>query len=124
MQGIGSTVHTFVGGKIVHLQFRPFRNGPTPGNYVLLPAIQDLIYGRIVLMVPRGAVTGSLAAKAYLSGNPGSVSQKDGFPGISRGGSFVLSERPIPGMNTLVVTSGFADLIGALGSSGTTISLH
>jgi len=138
----GSAMSGFVSGKRVQVQFRPVGNAPPPGNYTLLPAVQDPIYGQVVLMAPQSGGWQNAAIKPWMPGfslgglvSAGSVAEKvgwlagaikDGGRGSNLGGLvFVLSDRPIAGMNSLVVTFGFADLISALRlSGGATISVR
>ena len=73
---------------------------------------------------PKGAYKISLHApmEAAYGANP-KVAIKGGFqaPGASQaaaGQVFVLSNRPIAGQNSLVVSSGYADLMDALRAAG------
>jgi hypothetical protein len=124
-----------LGGKPVHCMMRPAQGGALPpaGDYEILPPVSDPIYGRLALMAPAGqlaaiewnwttAPAGGLAAsEKYLKDaakfweKPLGEQKPDSAGG---GGVFVLSDRPVLGRNCIVVSSGFADLMDALQTSG------
>jgi hypothetical protein len=125
-----------VGGKNMHVTIRPGGAAPPPGNYDIHPPVQDPIYGMVALMVP-SASPGSLpfdtvAAKLALANTHPQAFQYRGSPAVvpavqsvnTLSQPFVLSDKPIPGRNCIVVSAGFADLMDALqASGGTTIKV-
>jgi len=95
---------------------------PQPGVYQILPPINDPIYGPVVLMAPAIQTTGAAAQKQAIS-----IPQKIAISSaiqtltgssIRSGSVFVLGSKAIAGYNTLIVTTGFADLLRALTASG------
>ena len=88
------------------------------GNYIIHEPVNDPVYGMIAHVTTESAKLGSAA------GNPehhhhfhhhhfGIASQVSPTTG-----AFLLSDRPIPGQNSIVVTLGFADLMDALQNGG------
>lgn len=75
-----------------------------PGRYRLLPPVDDAVYGTVVMAVPQGlapmgrsyVLKDAMVSAGLLSGLPDS--------------SFALSERPLPGVPTLIVYNGHAGL--------------
>jgi len=137
------TIAGSLGGRFLHCTMRPAQGGALPpaGDYEILPPMNDPIYGRVALMVPVGVAgairTGLTMEKAVQSSvaflkpdvTPTAKGQKDyekpmaarrmGHPpGAAGGQAFVLSDRPVLGRNSIVVSSGFADLMDALQTSG------
>ena len=113
-----------LGGKLVRGVLRPGSVVPK-GSYMLLPAVQDPIYGSLVRMVPAGGQGTDHAARAVKklsfvageSANLPKVKRDIGDAQASAGG-FVLSSKAMPGRNNLVVNFGFSDLIEALETGG------
>ena len=140
LEGSSRTLTGGLGGKFLHCTMRLGQGGdfPPAGDYEILPPISDPIYGMVALMVPaRG-----LGAKDIFKYEKPLLEHKDwagggGVPSVcayefyvhikgedespsSKGGRqiFVLSDKPVLGHNSIVLNSGFADLLDALQTSG------
>jgi hypothetical protein len=87
-----------IGGKALHCVMGRSQGGANlpSGEYQIVSPQNDVIFGTIALIVP---------------------AEKWGAPGALEA-TFVLSDRPILGRNSVIVQSGFADLMDALKVSG------
>lgn len=142
-----TTLIAHIGGRTFHLMIQP-RGAPPPGNYDIHPPVQDPVYGMLALMLPAAGPAAPHGEKdwkywtyqpamhanapAALSpyqpvklGSPAYAKMVSPAAGLSRPESpsqgpqvFVISDRPIPGRNAVVISSGFADLMDALRASG------
>ena len=127
----GTTLIGHIGGRTIHLMIQP-RGAPPPGNYEIHPPVQDPVYGMVALMVPTAGPASYANAPAALSpyqpvklGTPAYVKMVSPAAGLTRVESptrgpqvFVISDKPIPGRNAVVISSGFADLMDALHAHG------
>lgn len=130
------TVTGFIANKAISFKTQPATTGSKPpaGNYVIHPPVNDPIYGLVALMTPVGSSgSGNAMGKVYISPiltetkiNTELAVAKLAGPAFIKTGPlkpkvvFVLTSRPISGQNSLVVTSGFADLLDALQTAGGT----
>ena len=134
---VGSrTIAGNLSGKFLHCTMRPAQGGALPpaGEYEILPPVSDPIYGRLALIVPAG---GSAAIRIGKHGRlsatisdvsvqvcfgksavSGFIERPDTTKSAAGGQVFVLSDRPVLGRNCIVVSSGFADLMDGLQTSG------
>jgi hypothetical protein len=127
---VGSrTIMGSLGAKFLHCTMRPAQGGvlPPPGEYQIVAPVSDPIYGRLALMTPAGGsapIPGKftekpLTGKSWEKPDSGKFSEKyDSIHSAGGGQVFVLSDRPVLGRNCIVVSSGFADLMDALLTSG------
>jgi hypothetical protein len=132
-----STITGFHGGKSLQVSLRsqPGLTSPRPGAYFLHPPLKDPIFGMFAVLTPAGAqvdtgptqvliglITASLAkggAKATgITPQSGDSAAVATFLVNQNPGAFVLSNRNLQGKNSLLVITGFADLIEALRSGG------
>ena len=127
-------------GKPLNCLVNPSQPGSAPveGVYQIQPPIEDVVFGQLAVMTPVGGaysigeafVKDWVAPPSYshLGGAsvshiekciPASASLFDKLVGAHGGAaSFVLSSRPIPGRNCLVIQSNFADFMDALKTTG------
>ena len=121
---MGRPVHAFaLDGKV--------GAAPPPGEYDLLPPVEDPVFGSYIIAVRRGAgiTVGLHWSKRPVE--PGVAPRHEGIklptaravkmklPADAAGEeAFVLSKQPIPGRNCVVLASGFSDLLDALSSGG------
>lgn len=100
---------------------------PLPGEYGLLPPLEDPVFGTYIMAVPRDAGYKPGYDWRKLSIEPGTAPRHEGIKLSSAYGEqfikrtaatteegFVLSKQPIPGRNCVVLVSGFSDLLDAL----------
>lgn len=100
---------------------------PLPGEYGLLPPLDDPVFGTYIIAVPRGAGYKPGYDWRKLSTEPGTAPRHEGIKlptarmihwklpaGAEGEAAFVLSKQPIPGRNCVVLVSGFSDLLDAL----------
>ncbi|CAD5373293.1 hypothetical protein RA210_U30205 [Rubrivivax sp. A210] len=100
---------------------------PAPGEYDLLPPLEDPVFGVYIIAVRRGSGFKPGYDWRKLTAEPGVAVRHEGIKlpttrmvewkmpaGASSEDSFVLSKQPIPGRNCVVLASGFADLLEAL----------
>jgi hypothetical protein len=111
-RGRSSIISGIVGGKVLHWAMRLSQAGTNlpSGEYHILPPQNDLIYGTIALVVP--------AEKWEAPGGRIAIKHAARSPTVGTEAAFVLSDRPIRGRNSVIVQSGFADLMDALKVSG------
>ena len=100
------------------------------GVYQIQPPVEDVVFGPCAVMTLAGRSDGGGAVSGSYEFSGRSASTFDKLVGASAslfiklvpqgGGSaaFVLSSRPIPGRNCLVIQSNFADLMDALRTTG------
>jgi hypothetical protein len=101
------------------------------GEYLLLPAVKDAVYGSLLQLVPvgQGATAVPAAGKvdrvasakfdaravASIKFDQHTVANKiNELAGAPLPGTFVLSAKPMPGRNGIVVERGFSDLVEGL----------
>jgi hypothetical protein len=115
------TINGNIGNKNMHIVVRPAQagKGPATGNYIINPPVNDPIYGMVAMMTPSTSPTQSpnVAIKTHLTA-PTAYKHSTTAPTAAAGQVFVLSSRPIAGQNSLVVSSGYADLMDALRAAG------
>ena len=104
---------------------------PPPGEYDLLPPLQDPVFGSYIIAVRRGSGYKPGYDWRKLSGGPGVAVSHEGIKlpsaplapswkewrgavGDPPEAAFVLCKQPIPGRNCIVLASGFSDLLEAL----------
>jgi len=130
------TITGNLSGKFLHCTMRPPQGGalPSAGDYEILPPVSDPIYGRLAVMAPVGGLGATKDVDKSRSACSGFFEKPDAAPramsgrrmdfepdrthGAGGGQVFVLSDRPVLGRNSVVVSSGFADLMDALQTSG------
>lgn len=130
-------------GKSLNCLVNPSQGSVPAGVYQIQPPMDDVVFGQLAVMTPVGRADGGAVSGAYeFSGasassfdkaikmvGPGGASESIAssasagdfikFVGPGHGAaSFVLSSRPIPGRNCLVISSNFADFMDALKSTG------
>ena len=120
-------------GKSLNCLVNPSQgSAPPAGVYQIQPPIEDVVFGQLAVMTPVGGAAGTGALGTYVKLTVGaSASLFDKLVGPADRGSkpleivavggataFVLSSRPIPGRNCLVIQSNFDDLMDALKSTG------
>ena len=121
---------------------------PPAGVYQIQPPVEDLVFGQVAVMTmvgrsdgggatsaevmrrlpggasasyefnPQGGVSASLFDKFVPQGGVSASIFEKMVPQGSGGSAFVLSSRPIPGRNCLVIQSNFADLMDTLQKAG------
>jgi hypothetical protein len=110
--------------------------GIPAGEYMLLPAVQDPVYGTLVQLVPVPAnprrperahidkatpiLMSAAAGKVYspasmkFDTNSPATLAADTFTPRGRAGALILSAKALPARNGIVVDRGFSDLVEAL----------
>jgi hypothetical protein len=133
---MGRPVHAFaLDGKV--------GTAPPPGEYDLLPPVEDPVFGTYIIAVRRGSSLKPGYTYNKVTVKPGYDWRKmPAKPGVTSSyevklsvaayhikrtvapaeEGFVLSKQPIPGRNCIVLASGFSDLLDAL-SAGTEAAL-
>jgi hypothetical protein len=112
-----------IGNKNIRIVVRPAQagRGPAAGNYMINPPVNDPIYGMVAMMTPSTSSAqspgGAQMWKIKLS-SPTAIKTSITAPNVAGEQVFVLSSRPIAGQNSLVVSSGYADLMDALRAAG------
>ena len=97
-------------GKPVNCALRPGVNIPK-GVYKLLPAVQDPVFGTLILM----ASVGQARDKGKGGGREKWLMLDSGQLGVGNTEQvFVLSAQAMPGRNNIVVNFGFSSLIEGL----------
>jgi hypothetical protein len=117
------TINGNIGNKNIRIVVRPAQagRGPTAGNYIINPPVNDPIYGMVAMMTPSTSSAQSPGATNMLKWkltSPTAIKTVTTAPKGTAEQVFVLSSRPIPGQNSLVVSSGYADLMDALRAAG------
>jgi hypothetical protein len=110
---------------------------PPPGEYDLLPPLIDPVFGSYVIAVRRGSGASVGYVEVKRPADPGAAPSWDTFKlpaarmihwklpaarlihwklpaGAAVETVFVLSKQPIPGLNCVVLVSGYSDLLDAL----------
>ena len=125
-----------IGAKNIECVLRTGSTMIPAGEYMLLPAVQDPLFGNVVELVPavKQGRSNTLRAKAVAQDkevhpSAGHIVKAEtvhvvGQPTLNPMGSFVLSAKAIPGRHSMVVDRGFSDLVEALqnGPIGLTVS--
>jgi hypothetical protein len=119
-----------IGEKAIECRLRTSRAIPA-GEYMLLPAVQDAVYGLAVQLVPVAARSGAARADKHQVGQsgvpkaikvaaikfdrPAAGKVIDAGPSPTGAlGTFVFSAKALPGRNSVAVERGFSDLVDAL----------
>jgi hypothetical protein len=121
LQFQGGFVNGMLGGKLLNCLVDKSLPGsmPVAGVYQIQPPVQDGVFGLLAVMTPVGGAGGGGKQDIEWTWGGGSAVLIDKLVGAGGGSaSFVLSSRPIPGRNCLVIRSNFADLMDALKSAG------
>ena len=133
-------------GKPLNCLVNPSQGSAPAGVYQIQPPIDDVVFGQLAVMTPAGGPAGSIgeshayvkwdggasapsykpwgdrsgvANKEYVGASASSFDKAIKMVGpVGGAASFVLSSRPIPGRNCLVINSNFDDLMDALKSTG------
>ena len=119
-----------LGGTYLKCLFRqPAGQAIPPGNYTISPPMHNSVYGTFALLSP--ARVASLWAMGWIEiDGPVEQGHKDWIsPRASAGwiempfagnkpGVFVLVEHPLAGRSIILITEGFAELMGALHQAG------
>jgi hypothetical protein len=107
---------------------------PPPGEYDLLPPLNDPVFGSYIIAVRRGSGAAVGYVEVKRPADPGAAASLDTFklpaarmihfklpPSATAETVFVLSKQPIPGLNSVVLVSGYSDLLDALAGAAATV---